>query len=229
MSDFSSSLYETEQAISSIDGILSGSIGIVWSIIIIVGAIVSFCISVTHWLLQAYPLFRLAQKIGRKNAWLAWIPGIGDYCRTFVLTDLPGNKEVVILNKVKLSRVAAFWIWVGVKLFGFIVWDGIMTIFSGIASATGIGALLAPAFVVLSFVPDVALFLFEYTFLRDALDLFKPDKKKNNTMAIILSVVDYFLPWRFARTVYLWFLLRCEPLPGDTDATPIDSEIVQNT
>lgn len=229
MSDYSSSLYEFERVIGSINNIFNSGIGIVWSIILIISAIVSFTVSMVHWLLQAYPLFRLAQKTGRKCAWLAWIPFIGDYCRTFVLSDLPGNKEVVILNKVKLSRVAAFWIWVGVKLFGFIVWDGVMTILSGVVSATGIGALLTPAFAVLSFVPDVALFLFEYTFLRDALDLFKPDRKKNNTIAIILSVVDYFLPWRFARTVYLWFLLRCEPLPGDTDATPIDSEVVQNS
>lgn len=159
----------------------------------------------------ALPLFALAKKTGRKLGWIAWIPVLGDYCRMFTLSDIPGDKEFVLFGKLKIkSRILSFVIWAGIALFGSMVWDVVLSLLGGLFSFTGVGPMISLA---LSLVPDVALGFMEYVFLRDVLDMFKPDKKSNNTWAIVATVVDAILPWRFVTTVCLFMLMKCDPLP----------------
>ena len=207
MGDYSSGLYEVEGAVNSIYNILAGGLGIAAMLGTIITAVFSLILSIAQWILLAVPLFKLAQKTGKKNAWLAWIPVFGDYFRTFVLADLPGNKEIVLFGKLKIqNRMTAFWIWVGICLFGTLVWDTVMGLISVFFP---VGAV---ATIALSYVPDVAIGFLEYAFLRDVLDMFKADKKSNNTWAIVITVLDVILPWRFARTVCLYGLMNKEPL-----------------
>ena len=214
MSNFLNGLNDVESLVESVYEILSGSLGIVALIGAIISVLVSVILSIAQWILLAIPLYKLAVKTGRKYPWIAWIPIVGDYCRTFVLCDIPGEKEVVLFKDFKIkSRMLAFWIWVGIFLFGKYVWNSVMTLLGGLLAFTGIGVALAA----LKFVPNILIGFLEYVFLRDVLDTFKSDKKSNNIWAIVVTVIDLLLPWRFARTICLYTLLKREPLTENTE------------
>lgn len=205
------SMYEADEFINLIYSLLSGGLGVIAMIGTFITLAVSLLVTVAQWILLALPLFALAKKTGRKLGWIAWIPVLGDYCRMFTLSDIPGDKEFVLFGKLKIkSRILSFVIWAGIALFGSMVWDVVLSLLGGLFSFTGVGPMISLA---LSLVPDVALGFMEYVFLRDVLDMFKPDKKSNNTWAIVATVVDAILPWRFVTTVCLFMLMKCDPLP----------------
>ena len=245
MDEFANSMQEIEGVAGSIDGTLDSVVGITGSIMAligvlgtvgtvvlgIVGAIVGALIWVALHILQSVPVYALAKKTGRKNAWIAWLPLpfllLEELPRMFVVADIPGDKEVKLIGKFKLSsRAVSFWIWVGIYFFGNILWDFVMYILTSILTMTGVGALLTPVTFLLTFVPNVALAWLEYAFVRDVLNVFKEDKKSNNTVAIIVAVVDAIIPSRFARTVCLYSIMKKEPLKGEyvhsVNYTPVD-------
>ena len=47
--------------------------------------------SIVAYFIEAFALYKLARKLGRKYAWLAWIPLCGVYFRVYVLADLAGQ------------------------------------------------------------------------------------------------------------------------------------------
>lgn len=207
MDSMMNDLYAADEFVNVIYSLLSGGLGVVAMLGTIITMAVTFLLTVAQWVLLALPLFALAKKTGRKWGWIAWIPVLGDYCRMFTLSDIPGDKEFVLFGKLRIkSRFLTFWIWAGIALFGSLVWDVMMGL---ITTFFPIGAMLT---LLLSFVPDVALGFVEYVFLRDVLDMFKPDKKANSTWAIVATVVDAILPWRFVTTICLFMLMKCEPL-----------------
>lgn len=210
-------LYDTDQFVNLIYSILSGGFGILVTIGAIAGIIVTFLLTVAQWVLLAMPLFAIAKKTGRKYGWVAWIPILGDYCRMFTLSDIPGEKEFELFGKIRIkSRILVFLIWLGVAMFGNLVWDVVMNLIGTLTTYTGLGPILTS---LLSLVPNVFLGFVEFVFLRDVLDMFNPDKKSNMTWAIVATVVDAILPWRFATTVCMFMLMKKEPL---IEAEPIE-------
>ena len=82
-------LEESNEGLDSISSILSsiseiagmGFVGVL-IIVAIVSAIVSFVVSIILWILGAIPVYKLATKMNRKNAWLE-IQALGTFghCR----------------------------------------------------------------------------------------------------------------------------------------------------
>ena len=229
MDEFSNSINEIEGITGSIDGTLDNAVGIASSVMALFGlagtaattifALIMGVLGILFWVvihvLQTIPVYKLAKKTGRKNAWLAWLPlpifYLDELPRMFVVADIPGSKPAKILGKFKFeSRSVAFWVWVGIYFFGNVLWDTVMYIISIIT-----GGALSVLAIPLSFVPNVALAWMEYVFLRDVLNMFKEDKKANNTTAIVCAVIDALIPYRFARAVCLYSIMNRNPLPDE--------------
>lgn len=177
----------------------------------IVAAVAGFVFAVAMWVLEAIPLYKLSKKTGRKMPWLAWIPIFSGYCRLYVLADIPGDKEYDIFGKYKIKqRSNAFWIYVAINVLGSFVIGFIVTLASLLIPIVGSFS------IVLNLLPMAATAVMRYIFLKDVLNIFKPDAKANNTAAIIVTALDTFVTLGFARTVYLYTLLKYEPLPQGT-------------
>ena len=229
MDEFSNSLNEIEGITGSIDGTLDNAVGIASSVMALFGlagtaatvifGLIMGILGILFWIaihiFQTIPVYKLAKKTHRKSAWLAWLP-LPFFCldelpRMFVVADIPGNKEAKILGKFKFSsRGVAFWVWVGIYFFGNILWDTVMYILTAVTGGA-LGILALP----LSFVPNVALAWMEYVFLRDVLNMFKEDKKSNNTVAIVCAIIDALIPYRFARAVCLYSIMKKQPLKDE--------------
>ncbi len=174
-------------------------------IVSIVTAVVSFLVTVILWILEAIPLYKLAKKTNRKRAWLAWVPILGNYFRMYVLADIPGDKPFSIASR-SISRNMAFWIYIGIDLFGVALVNVIVAIINFFIPVVG---LLALAF---NLLPLVCAGFMEYIFLKDVLDVFKADEKSNKVASIVITVLDNLATLGFARLVYLYTLLKYKPI-----------------
>ncbi|MBE5939452.1 MAG: hypothetical protein E7266_03550 [Lachnospiraceae bacterium] len=186
----------------------------IWGILLtiaIVGVIVSLVISLILFILEAIPVFILARKTGRKSAWLAWIPILGRYFRLYVISDIPGMEELKLFgDRLKLSRPISFWIYIGLEVFGSSLIKVIAIVINIIP---GLGQLLSAVMWIINLLPNICCAIIEYQYLKDILDIFKEDKKKNNVLAIVLTVLDATVTLGFARTVCLYTLIRKKPIP----------------
>ncbi|MBQ6823608.1 MAG: hypothetical protein IJP27_03055 [Clostridia bacterium] len=194
-------------------GIAEMSISGIILLIAVIGAICSAVFSLIVWILEAVPVYKLAKKAGRKWAMLAWVPIFGSYFRLYVLTDIPGNQELTFFGSEKFkisSRPLSFWIYVGIKVFG----TGLITALIGILNLIPIiGQIIGGISSLLYLVPAAACGIMEYAYLRDVLNLFKPDQKANRTAAIVVTVLDSLATLGFARVIYLYTVLKYNPLP----------------
>ena len=185
---------------------------LVWGIMAaIIGAVVSAVLSVLRWLLEAYPTYQLAKKVGYAHAYLAWVPIFGSYCRLYVLAAMPGDRPFDFLGKWKMkSRTMAFWLYLAILFFG----NTIITTVIGILNVVPIiGQVIGSFASLLYLLPWAITCVAEYVFLKDVLDLFKEDEKSNRTTSIIITALDNLATLGFARTIYLYTLLKNEPVP----------------
>ena len=184
----------------AITGAILTALVAIFVIALVIGAIV--------YILSAYPLYKLAKKLNRPYAWLAWIPIFSLYCRTYVLCDLAGDKELVIIpdKLVIKDRKMSFWIFVGISVLGGAI---VGTISAFLSLIPIIGILLT---IVLAFVPMTCLGFMEYAYLRDVLDIFKENKQSNKTTSIIVTVLDKLVSSGIARIIVLFTLLKLEPV-----------------
>ena len=115
-------------------------------------------VSIIIWVLEAIPVYKLAIKMNRKNAWLAWVPIFGSKFRLWVLSDIAGDKPFTVFNgkfTVK-SRSNSFWIYIAINYLGGAVVSAVVGVFSAIIPL--FGSLSA----VLMLVPAVPCALMEY-------------------------------------------------------------------
>ncbi len=190
---------------------LGGTILLVCLITSIITAVISFIFQFIIYVLEAFPVYKLARKTGRKRAWLAWVPVFGSYFRLYVLADIAGDKELVFFGKFKLkNRPLSFWMYVGIDLFG----STLITAVIGVLQVLPvIGQIIGALSTLLYLVPAVAKAFIEYAYLRDLLNIFKEDKKANNTAAIVVTALDALATFGFARVVYLYTILKYNPIP----------------
>ncbi len=185
-----------------------------------VTAIVGFIFTLAQYLLAAYPVYKLSKKLGRKYAFLAWIPVFSSYFRMFVIADMAGDKEAKAFGgKVTIkNRFTSFWIYLLVAICGGAILSFITLVLNIIP---GLGQILSMFSSVLHLVPAFVAGVFEYVYLRDMLDIFKADKKNNNTVAIVVTVIDAFVGG-WAKVIYFYTMLKLEPLPQSNDE-PIEA------
>lgn len=202
-------LGDVESILGSIAGIFSiASMGAT-AVFAIIAAVFSAIVVVALYIFQSIPVYSLAKKVGLKHAWLSWVPFFHDYFRLFVLCEIAGNKPFVPnLGKFKLeNRKLSFLAHIVIKYFGGTIIGVIVTIASTIIPV--IGSVSA----ILGFIPAVACAWIEYVYLRDVLDVFKEDKKSNNTTSIVITVIDAILLGDLIRSCYLYTLMKKQPLP----------------
>lgn len=181
-------------------------------IIPLIGMLLSLVFGVVIYLLEAIPLYKLAKKNGRKLAWLAWIPVVGAYCRLYVLADIAGEKPFSMLNdKIRIAkRPMSFLVFLGVDLFGGLLINIALSIISIIPV---IGWIIGLFGSLLHLVPAVFLAIMEYRYLYDAVNVFKGDRESNRKTSIIVTVLDALVTQGLARTIYLYTLLKYDPIP----------------
>ncbi len=200
-------------AIALIAGIFEVGILAASLIIMLIGAIVAFVIGLLIYVVKAIPVFYLAKKNGRKLSWLAWIPVFHNYFVLYVLSDIAGEKEFSVFNgKFKQqNRTMVFWCYIAVAVCG----NALISVIIGILSMIPGGIILGSATSVLYLVPSAACAIVEFVYLRDVLSIYCSDEHKNAVTSIIITVLDCFVTYGFARTIYLYTLLKKQPILVD--------------
>ena len=197
---------------------IAGTILVVCIIAGLVAAVFAFLVSLLVFVLEAIPLFKISKKVGRSSAWLvwlSWLPIVGNYLSTYVLSDVLGNKPLKLVDKFIIeNRLLSFWIYVGINLFG----SSLITAFIGMVNVIPfVGQVIGACSTLLYLLPMIATAWIEYAYLRDVLNLFKPDQKSNNTTAIVIAILDALVTFGFARAFYLYTVMNKEPLPSQTE------------
>lgn len=69
-----------------------------------------FCLAM--YLLNAIPTYALAKRHGVQNPWLAFIPVISFYTCAYLLSEIPGQRPLLLLsdNVAFKSRRTSFWV-----------------------------------------------------------------------------------------------------------------------
>ncbi len=226
---------DTQEVVSIFDRIIKvltlgydlADLGITGIILLIsiITAVVGFIFAVVQYLLASFPVYKLAKKLGRKHAILAWIPVLPQYFRMYVIADMAGDKAVSVFNgKITLkNRFTSFWIYLCIAICGNTIVD-VLSLFLNFIP--GLGMLLSLATTILSLAPTFITALFEYAYFRDMLNIFKADKKSNNTTAIVITVLDVFL-FGWAKVVYLYTMLKLEPIT-ESEAEPIEGTAAES-
>lgn len=192
----------------------------------LLAAVVAFVVKIVSYFLKAIPVFVLARKNGRKLAWLAWIPFFTDYLQTFVLMDTPGNAPFKLFKgKLNLEkRWIAFCIWLGICLLGGGIVRALNTAIASVLIAIPVLGPAVAALVrfVLGYVVVAAAGIMEFGFLRDVLNVYNADKKNNQTVSIVVIVLDALVTGGWAKTIWLYLQLKKKPLP----VQEVEAEVV---
>ena len=194
----------------SITALLNLGITGITLFISIVTAIISFVIWVVKYVVEGIPVYILAKKAGVEWAILAWMPVFTSHFRRYLLVRIPDPKPVEFLDKKIQNRSNVFWLYLLVKYAG----PTLISVFIFIVSFFPVAGLLIGSFTSLLYlVPPVAAGFLDYLFLKDVLDMFKEDKKTNNTTSIVVTVLDCIVTFGLARSIYLYSLIKKNPLP----------------
>ena len=217
---------------------VSAVVGVASAVVAVVSAIVAFVVFVVLHILKAIPIYNLAKKTNTKYAWLVWIPFFGTYFRTYILCTMAGDKEVKLFDGhiffkegkipeffdkklVIKDRKLSFWIYLAVDLLG----NGVITVIVGILQFIPVLGQIAGLLVsVLYLLPSAIILVFDYVYLRDVLHIFDENKKNNNIIAIIISALDTFATAGLARTVYLFTLMKKQPIDSVLEVEAVEVE-----
>ena len=172
--------------------------------------VVTLAIAMVLHYVEAIPVFKLAKKNGIGYAWVALIPI--KLCSTFVLSAIPGEREINLFGKFKLKNMSAIIIYLCVYLIGVPVVTLISGLIGGVLGLIPILGIILAAIVgfILGLVPAVAIVVLEYAFLKDVIDIYNEDKNANRTTSLIVTITDCF--FYIVRGIYLWTLLKKEPV-----------------
>ena len=178
---------------------------------------------------EAIPLYKLAKKMDRKNAWLVWIPVFGSYFRLYTLMDIAGDKEVVIFSeKFRIqNRRMSYLIFVMGSLALNIILSAMIfvAILSAYIPLIGILICMIVCLIVsvLYYIPGIALTVIRYIYFKDVLDIFREDKSENNLIAILVVLIDLFVTGGLARIIFLYTLINRDPIPEETMEIPTEA------
>lgn len=208
MDDFLSVLEAISQVLAIIGSLISlGSF--VW--VLIVGVVTSL-VSLACYLVTAIPAFVVAKHAGCKWAWLAWVPVCQGLFITFVLSKISGKEKFEFAyGKFTMEQNAlVMLIYVLIAFFGNALISLVVLILSLIPVLGQILAILSP---LVYLIPQAAMAVVEYVYLRDTLNVFKVDEKTNRIHAFVVTVLDALITFGWARTIYLMTMMRKHPLP----------------
>jgi hypothetical protein len=76
-----------------------------------------------------------------------------------------------------------------------------------------VGQAIGAVATLLYLLPAAAMGVIEFVYLRDAINVFKPDEKSNRTHALIITILDSLITFGWARVLYLFTMRKMHPLP----------------
>ena len=201
---------ELVQTLQDLFDIAYYSYGIIVIVALAVTAIVAFLIALTFYLTEAYATYKLSKKLGRSLCLLAWVPILGKYFRTLVICDMT-DAPFKALGKINIqNRRVSFLLYLIILILG----NTLITVFvAAVNVLPGMGQIISAVSTLLYLIPIVATTYMEFVYLRDAMDLFRVDRKSNRTWALIATIADQLATRGFGRVVCLFMLLKKEPLP----------------
>ena len=180
---------------------LAGLIGLGGIALLIVVAIIALVVALVIHYIEAIPTYIIAKKNSYRYAWVALLPF--SICTTFVLSAIPGNRNVKITEKLSMKNVTAFVTYILIALIG----SSLMGIVSkALLVIPVLGLFLS---IVARYLPVIALAIIEYAFLKDVIDIYNHDKKSNIITAVVVVVANKFLV--IVRGIYLWTLVGKTP------------------
>lgn len=162
------------------------------------------------WLLEAIATYKLAKKLNYKYAALAWIPF--RYVLHYVQIAMVGDKPFELFDK-KLTvqnRSLTFLVYLGIDLFGSMLITSLIAI---LGVLPGIGPIISALSTMLYLAPYVAMAMMDFVYIKDIGDRFKADKQGNITASIVVVLLDNLATSGLARIVYLYTLLKKDPIP----------------
>ncbi len=184
------------------------------------------------YFLNAYPLYKMSKKLGYDKAFLPWIPVFQAFLCAYTMANLPGKTDFYIspkLDKIfkikdrKKSFIAFIAIAV-VSIIGiYVILFGFMfaVMFVALMTETGediviimplIMMIMYAILLVFGLISSLLSSIFYYAYLRDLIDVFKPDREKNKKTALIVVIVNNFTSG-LALPIYLMTLQQYDPLP----------------
>lgn len=193
--------------------------GAIFLVVVLIIFVITFLL---FYIYRGIPLHCLNRKAGRKTAWWAWIP----FFSGFALCDIPGDKPLAMFGKkrpIKNRMMGYFWIYFCSILFPFLL--RIVNLVLGILPLGGIGDffvdLTSVGFYILwSFVINCFMTRCTYLLLRDGLDCFSANKKRNRTLALIAATLDVFIFFgaEICQSLVLYSVIRKAYIPTECES-----------
>lgn len=200
----------------------------------VIAAVIGAVLSLVLYVLSVIPYLSLGKKTGTKPRWLILLPFWHTQISSFVLYRISGKESFELFNG-KLRIQQGLWMFLAYILLS--VFKGlIITTMGGLVDLAiyaisliipQIGVVLVPLSTLFGFIPGlvflVVLGAFQYVYLRDAINAFKPDTKKNATHALVITVLDSVLTGGWATIIYLYSMMKLKPL-SQVEVEPTESE-----
>lgn len=201
--------------IGAITTLLTAAIGLTATAVVILiaggGAVLLAGYGLVRYLLYAIPLYKVAKHANCKQAGLVWIPFFQPLLCTFVLSRVDGKGDFGFFNG-KLKIKENLFIIFAYVLIHFFANGIILLVVLVINLIPAAGQVISLASLALFLIPPILKGIVEYVVLRDTIDVFKPDRKKNKAHAFVVTALDKTITGGWARVFYLMSLTRMRPL-----------------
>lgn len=196
-------------AITAFTLAIEGIVSLIGVAGVIISAVVSFIVVFSVYLFRAIPIFALGRKVHCKQAWLVWIPFFQDIISTFVLFRISGKSEFQITKK-NLSIKHGNFVLLGYAMFRCFGGTIVAILFALLNLIPGFGQV---ASLLSTLIYYFLVGIIDYVCLRDAIGRFKEDRKQNSSHSLIIVILDTFITFGWARTIYLMSMMKMKPLP----------------
>ncbi len=169
--------------------------------ILIMSLIVVLAVPVSLYVLQSIGLYRMAKKLGYDSPWLAWLPVVNLY----LMFVLPKHSfEPLLIKQEIISRVNAFWIFIG-TVFGSSIISSILSAFFDVPV---LGIFFAIMVISLDLLMIFTIVIFQYPLYRDLFEMFF--SKESADVCAIVGIL-------FPMAVSVMFFLAGKREPHITD------------
>lgn len=187
--------------------LLSAGIGIILGLIF---CIPMFAAYVAKYILEGIALNQMAKSRPVKYLWLNWIPYAVEYaCKNYIFAQMSYEDSFRLFGGrlTFKNKFVPFWIYLGV--YATVMLTSFVSIFLSWIPILGFIVLAIYLLVVL--IGMTVLGFIEFVYLRDFLNVYKPDQKSNVGTAILLTVLNY-PTFGLVRAIYIFRMRNDLPL-----------------
>lgn len=209
--DVSTTFSDIASIFDNIAAIGTSIVTVISFLVSVVGIIVAAVYFIIKYFMRAIPMYKVAKNANCEQAMLVWIPVFQSLFCVYVLSKISGKEEFELFNgrirfKDKTMPMLAY-------CFVYFFADAIITVIILAANVIpGLGQVISCLGILLYFLPNIFCGLIKHVFLRDTLNLFEADLKKNKKHSFFVCVLDAFISSEWAMIFYMVTLMRKKPL-----------------